>query len=969
MIEAKKIEKRLRIIPLLLLAVALVFASLTPLMPARAAIEIAPMEAEEGSPTAGPMQIEFTSSDTWTVPAGTTEVEVLVVAGGGGGGSHYGAGGGAGGLVSHSGYSVTPGSNITITIGAGGAGASSGDPGAAGTDGNNSVFGSITALGGGGGGFKASAGRSGGSGGGGGNDGGSNAGGSGTQGDSGGGTGYGNDGGASNGNAGGGGGAGAVGSSPNGGAGKDYSGDFGLAVGDSGWFAGGGAGWNGGTGGQGGGGGYGVIGTANTGGGGGAWNGAATGTGGSGVVIIRFDAEYSSSRREFTVDAGGNTSGTIAVTNDSTTVTGTSTYFEAWLRYDHIQMPSDDWYQIDYVANDTTLLLSLPYRDANAIGESYSMRHVAYVLPITVHYGSGTDSGDDVYLTDCYVDFTDIYFTEEDHTTLIPYYRFSYTDSDQAVFYVRFPSVEGTDVFNIHWGDPSGQVIPPMGPFPNLSSATLDDYNVGSGPVYDSVTALWWMVVESKDTVWDLHLANSTTLWGGTWNVNATPAITEAGYNSRGGGYLVKFGSYWYIYYRRCDTNHNPDWSQIYARRCSTVNGTYSSTGIQNPLLDRGSAGEWDDLRVSHPSVFEYAGGFRMLFSGSAGPSPGHADDLGGMGIADSNYANTTFTKISNLPVIARSNEAGHWNSGTQDGTDPTLLTIGDTYYVGHVATKGTGALANPFISKTTDFELFWVARHPIMVPGDSGDIDDVHIQRGDIVTDGDYYYYTYGAYNGDGDVPGSYGICITRQYRYTDDYGFPPEQVFDLWDDFSASALDGHKWSIAAGTPTVPGGILKLNSLNESVFSHAVFARGTRFEANMTIVHTVNHHAGYYDSGVGNIDFKGDSPNANKYNARTWITDWETTDLGDTHTGYHVWKMLRDGHTDVEFLVDDSSEATHSTKVPPMPMPILLKGQTTAALVDYVFVIPYCEPDLSITEWTVVGGPKPIGIGPNMIF
>jgi hypothetical protein len=55
-------------------------------------------------------------------PAVTPTVEYLVVAGGGGGGGSNGGGGGAGGYRTASSYSVTPGANITVTVGAGGNG-------------------------------------------------------------------------------------------------------------------------------------------------------------------------------------------------------------------------------------------------------------------------------------------------------------------------------------------------------------------------------------------------------------------------------------------------------------------------------------------------------------------------------------------------------------------------------------------------------------------------------------------------------------------------------------------------------------------------------------------------------------------------------------------------------------------------------------------------------------------------------
>ena len=72
-------------------------------------------------------------------------VEYLVVAGGGGGGYWGGGGGGAGGLLQATGYSITIGTPITVTIGAGG----SGGIAATAVNGIDSYFGSIRAYGGG----------------------------------------------------------------------------------------------------------------------------------------------------------------------------------------------------------------------------------------------------------------------------------------------------------------------------------------------------------------------------------------------------------------------------------------------------------------------------------------------------------------------------------------------------------------------------------------------------------------------------------------------------------------------------------------------------------------------------------------------------------------------------------------------------------------------------------------------------
>ena len=243
---------------------------------------------------AGASYTSYTSgSGNYTVPAGVTSINYLVVAGGGGaGGNAFNGGGGGGGVLAGS-MSVTPGQTIAYSVGAGGAGGSGGTNG---SNGSNSTLGSLTAIGGGAGGSTANgAGSSGGSGGGGaGGSSGTGAAGAGTTGQGfAGGTGYG----AGSGlwGAGGGGGAGGVGES--GSSGKGGNGGSGYTWINGSTYGGGGGGATGvgntaGTGGTGGGGAgsnssSGTSGTANTGGGGGGASGTNTGgSGGSGIVII-----------------------------------------------------------------------------------------------------------------------------------------------------------------------------------------------------------------------------------------------------------------------------------------------------------------------------------------------------------------------------------------------------------------------------------------------------------------------------------------------------------------------------------------------------------------------------------------------------------------------------------------------------------------------------------------------------------
>lgn len=77
-------------------------------------------------------KIFYTSSTTWTVPAGVSKVWVTAVGGGSGGRYGYSTGSAAA-VVNSNPVTVTPGEVITITVGAGGAARSSGGASSFGT--------------------------------------------------------------------------------------------------------------------------------------------------------------------------------------------------------------------------------------------------------------------------------------------------------------------------------------------------------------------------------------------------------------------------------------------------------------------------------------------------------------------------------------------------------------------------------------------------------------------------------------------------------------------------------------------------------------------------------------------------------------------------------------------------------------------------------------------------------------------
>ena len=229
--------------------------------------------------------VTYNCSGTFTVPAGVSSVDYLVVGGGGGGGtagSNGYSGGGGGGQVM-SGTSVLGASSYNIVVGLGGVSGVAGVNNGFGGAGGNSSFNGVVASGGSGGAYTDENGQPGTIGGGGGSLG---VGGNGTSFDGG------------NGGSNGGGGGGGAGGNGGDGPGFNTGGAGGIGVSsaitgiDYGGGGGGGAYTTGGSASHGGGtgssSGQGNSGLANRGGGGGGSRSGSGGAGGAGVVVLRY---------------------------------------------------------------------------------------------------------------------------------------------------------------------------------------------------------------------------------------------------------------------------------------------------------------------------------------------------------------------------------------------------------------------------------------------------------------------------------------------------------------------------------------------------------------------------------------------------------------------------------------------------------------------------------------------------------
>jgi len=97
------------------------------------------------------------------------------------------------------------------------------------------------------------------------------------------------------------------------------------------------------------------------------------------------------------------------------------------------------------------------YRKSHEIIGSTAGAQTDYQIRIKVNFGSGTDSGENVYLNGkCKADFGDIRFTADDGETLLSYWMEEKVDGNYAIFWVKVPSIPAspnTVIIYIYYGN------------------------------------------------------------------------------------------------------------------------------------------------------------------------------------------------------------------------------------------------------------------------------------------------------------------------------------------------------------------------------------------------------------------------------------------------------------------------------------------------------------------------------------
>jgi len=186
-----------------------------------------------------------------------------------------------------------------------------------------------------------------------------------------------------------------------------------------------------------------------------------------------------------------------------------------------------------------------------------------YQKRITVYYGSGSDSGENVYLSGkCRLDFGDIRFTKSDGETQLAYWMESKVDGDYARFWVKIEddlSSDPTTIY-IYYGNPSATTTSDGAAtflfFDHFDTLNLDVWERtntgGSSSVADSILTVLGGTGISKENLASkdpYSFQTNTALRGLFWfdPVGAASGISSVGYNSNRTSQLLAKGNLFHV--------------------------------------------------------------------------------------------------------------------------------------------------------------------------------------------------------------------------------------------------------------------------------------------------------------------------------------------------------------------------------------------------------------------------------------
>jgi predicted GH43/DUF377 family glycosyl hydrolase len=170
-----------------------------------------------------------------------------------------------------------------------------------------------------------------------------------------------------------------------------------------------------------------------------------------------------------------------------------------------------------------------------------------------------------------------------------------------------------------------------------------------------------------------------------------------------------------------------------------------------NPVLRKGSSGEWDSHVVENPYVLFDGTAYHLWYAGSDGSGGlkiGYAYSSDGINWTKYDDPATTAPPYAESDPVLIQGSSGSWDAGHV--LQPSVFFDGTTYHMWYGGTNGDLSERHIGYATSTD-RIHWTkySGNPVMVPGSSGSWDDVWVDSPNVLFINGIYHIWYCGFDG----------------------------------------------------------------------------------------------------------------------------------------------------------------------------------------------------------------------------
>jgi len=596
------------------------------------------------------------------------------------------------------------------------------------------------------------------------------------------------------------------------------------------------------------------------------------------------------------------------------------------------------------------------YRKSHVI-EPASGAGANYQVKIKVHYGNGTDSGEDVYLNrKCRTDFGDIRFTASDGTTELNYWMEKKVEGDYAIFWVKIAEDLNSSDVTIHIYYGNSDATYPFGDDQAKMDATFlfadhfygtnldtNKWTIEVDGDYISVSDSK-LVIERKPSP-PAAIKGKVLLGVNTASESyAYSSHSDAGLNSIVNAYVNKDNYDDYIW----QTLENTD-----IRSASRKNGSASYSFVDGPF-------DWE--KPTRFTIKREAARLRFYVNGSLIRTFTNTDYIPTIDMVSFLRGSNTTSKTLYVDYIFYRKyvdpEPSHGSWGSEESQN---WLKGWLYRKSHVINGATGAgtlypvkIKTHFGSGTDSAENVYLSGHCRQDFGDvrftdfSGTLQlDYWMEE---VQNGDYAIF-WVEIRGDLNYDQTIFVYYGKNDATTTSNG---EATFLFFDHFLGDSLNEEKWT-PSGAITVSSSVVKIGTSNGDLLSIPTFSSNVRVRSYMQMYGGYFLYAQMLNATASDAFGESEiniSPSRNCFIENNGNFNYESITRNVEIFQLHEWQWLP---TKVNFFINDELQKTFSVTLdPPMNLNFKkTKGQSTPYIkVDWVFVAKFVDPEPSHGSW-----------------